>query len=233
MQAFTRRFAVSSVAVALLAAFLPRHVEAEVTCGHCGCVMQTDKAPPRCWRCEQPLYTPGPTGDPNPEFPPPDDLGPMSSGFELGVKFVPTRRGIRVTGVKPGTAAAGVLFANDIIAAAAYRDENGRKRQLPTRTGAELETVKHFAGQSKTALMIRRPSGQVRYAFVVFRPVGGQEVFVEEAVEGTPRAVEGGIELDETGEAAELFGDQENPSFVPTEVEDGPGDDAQEFFDGR
>jgi hypothetical protein len=233
MQAFSRLLAASSVAVALVAGLLPRCAQADVTCGHCGCVVQTDEAPPRCWRCEQPLYTPAPSGNPNPDFTPPDDFGPMSSGFELGVRFVSTPRGIRVTSVKPGSAAAGVLFVNDIIAQAAYRDDDGRKQQLPTRTGAEMETVKHFAGQSKTALMIRRPSGQVRYAFVVFRPVGGGPGVPVAAARNYAGGVEGGIELDETGEAAALFDGQQGPAFVPTEGEQQPDDAAQDFFNGR
>lgn len=232
MQAFPRRFTRSLLPVALLAAILPQPVQADVTCGHCGCVMHTEKAPPRCWRCEQPLYTPGPLHDVQPGFLPSDDLGPMSSGFELGVKFVSTPRGIRVTSVKPGSAASGVLFVNDIITAAAYRDDNGRARQLPTRTGGEMETVKHFAGQSKTALMIRRPDGHVRYAFVAFRPVGGLGVPVEAAVEAAARGVEGGLELDETGEAASLFRRQQDPAFAPPEDGEGPSA-ARGFFDDR
>jgi hypothetical protein len=158
---------------------------------------------------------------------PPDDLGPMSSGFELGVRFISTARGIRVTSVKPGSAAAGVLFVNDIISRAAYLDDNGRKRQLPTRSAAEMETVKHLAGQSQTALMIRRPSGEVRYAFVVFRPVGGNGVPVAAAARG----VESGIEIDETGQAESLFDGPQDPEFVPQGS--GSGNGAQDFFDGR
>jgi hypothetical protein len=229
MQAFSRYFVVLAVAAALVAGFPPRLSHADVTCGHCGCVMHTDNAPPRCWQCGQPLFSPAPPQDPNSGFPPMDDLGPMSSGFELGVRFVSTARGIRVTRVKPGSAAAGVLFVNDIIAAAAFRDDNGHKQVLPTRTGADIETVKHFAGQSKTALMIRRPSGQVRYAFVVFRPVGGGEGVAVAAGKAYAGGVEGGIELDETGEAAALFGGQQGS----TEGEQGPDDAAQDFFNGR
>jgi hypothetical protein len=227
MQVFSRRFAVSSLAVALLAALLHQRVQADITCSHCGGVMHTNQPPQRCWNCEKPLYTPGPSPSPNPDFMPPDDLGPMSSGFELGVRFISTARGIRVTSVKPGSAAAGVLFVNDIISRAAYLDDNGRKRQLPTRSAAEMETVKHLAGQSQTALMIRRPSGEVRYAFVVFRPVGGNGVPVAAAARG----VESGIEIDETGQAESLFDGPQDPEFVPQGS--GSGNGAQDFFDGR
>jgi len=227
MQVLSRRFAVASVAVALLASLLHQRVQADITCSHCGCVMHTDQPPPHCWGCARPLYTPGPSPGPNPDFMPPDDLGPMSSGFELGIKFISTARGIRVTSVKPGSAAAGVLFANDIISRAAYVDDNGRKRQLPTRSVAEMETVKHLAGQSKTALMIRRPSGEVRYAFVVFRPVGGDGFPVAAAARG----VESGIEIDETGQAASLFDGPQDPEFVPQGS--GSGGGAQDFFNDR
>jgi len=231
MLACSRRFTICSTTVALLAALLPVAAQADVTCGHCGCIMHTDQAPPKCWRCGQPLYTPAPFPDDDGDLPPPDDLGPMSSGFELGVRFVSTRSGIRVTSVKPTSAAAGVLFVNDVIAAAAYRDDNGRKRQLPTRTGAEMETVKHLAGASKTALMIRRPNGQVRYAFVSFRPIGTP---VEAAVDGTPRGGSSRMMIDETGEAAALFDDREGPAFVPQGGgQGGSGDAAADFFNDR
>jgi hypothetical protein len=161
----------------------------------------------------------------------------MSSGFELGVRFVATPRGIRVISVKPDSAADGVLFVNDIIAAAAYRDDNGRKRQLPTRTSAEMETVKHLAGQSKTALMIRRPSGQVRYAFVVFQPIGGAGTPVEAAVDGRSRSFTSSIEIDDTGEAKELFGGLQEPAVVPQGGggggNGGRGDGAEDFFNDR
>jgi hypothetical protein len=226
---YSRRFAVGSAA-ALLACLLTTYLRADVTCGHCGCVMHTDQAPPRCWRCEKPLYTPGPFSDEQPDFPPADDFGPMSSGFELGVRFISTRSGIRVTSVKPGSAADGVLSVKDIIAAAAYRDDDGRIRRLPTRTGDEMETVKHLAGESKTALMIRRPSGQVRYAFVFFRPVG---VEAEAASDGTPRRRGSGMVIDTTGEAAALFGGSEDPAFVPQGGGGGPGGGAADFFNDR
>ncbi|MFM8414868.1 MAG: hypothetical protein ACKOCX_09095 [Planctomycetota bacterium] len=160
----------------------------------------------------------------------------MSSGFELGVRFVSTPRGIRVTRVKPDSAAAGILFVDDIIAAAAYRDDDGRKRQLPTRSSAEMETVKHLAGQSKTALMIRRPNGQVRYAFVFFRPIGGEGIPVEAAVDGRARSYTGSIELDDTGEAAALFDGPQGPAFVPPADGDGDGgggNGAEDFFNDR
>jgi len=154
----------------------------------------------------------------------------MSSGFELGVRFISTPRGLRVTRVKPDSAAAGILFVDDIIAAAAYRDDGGQKRQLPTRTSAEMETVKHLAGQSKTALMIRRPNGQVRYAFVAFRPIGDEGIPVAAAADGRPRTHTGSIELDDTGEAASLFDGQQGPAFVPSV---GGGNAAEDFFNGR
>jgi hypothetical protein len=227
----------AAAAVVLVAALLPIQVRADVTCGRCGCVMHTDKAPPKCWECGRPLFTPAPNPGPDSDLPPDGDFGPMSSGFELGVRFVATPRGIRVISVKPDSAADGVLFVNDIIAAAAYRDDNGRKRQLPTRTSAEMETVKHLAGQSKTALMIRRPSGQVRYAFVVFQPIGGAGTPVEAAVDGRSRSFTSSIEIDDTGEAKELFGGLQEPAVVPQGGggggNGGRGDGAEDFFNDR
>lgn len=233
MNALSRRVVARAAAAALLVALLQAPVEADVTCGHCGCIMHTNQAPPTCWGCGQPLYSPGPIPGNDNGVGPFDDLGPLSSGFELGVTFVSTPRGIRVTRVKPGSAASGVLFVNDIIAAAAYRDDNGRKRQMPTRTSSEMETVKHLAGQSKTALLIRRPSGQVRYAFVTFRPIGGQGVPVAAGVtdEEFQRTYTSGITIDETGEAAELFDAQGDSTFVPQGGES--GGDASDFFNNR
>jgi hypothetical protein len=200
--------------------------------------MHTNEAPPNCWGCGRALFTPAPIPGQDSALPPDDDFGPMSSGFELGVRFVSTPRGIRVIHVKPDTAAQGVLFVNDIIAAAAYRDDSGRKRQLPTRTSAEMETVKHLAGQSKTALMIRRPNGQVRYAFVVFRPIGGAGGPAEGAFDGRPRSYTGSIEIDDTGEAEELFGGQQEPAVVPQGdggggIGGGGGGSAENFFNDR
>jgi hypothetical protein len=79
----------------------------------------------------RPPFMPAPIPGHNSDLLPDDDFAPTSSGFELGVRFVSTPRGIRV---KPDSAADGVLFVNDIITAAAYRDDNGRKRRLLART---------------------------------------------------------------------------------------------------
>ena len=195
------RFLPSFVAVTCLAVAVPLTASAEVTCGQCGAVMHTNVPQPRCWNCGRPPFAPSPVDPQAPE----DDLGPMSSGFELGVEIVPTPRGVRVTDVRPGSAADGTLFIDDIIAAAAYRDDFGRKQVLQTQTGEDLEQVKHLAGQSRTALKIRRPSGQVRYAFVFFRPAR-QEVRTSAGASAPaqPRAA-GRIAIDNTGEAAALF----------------------------
>jgi hypothetical protein len=235
MNTFSRRLILCLATTAWLASVLPDPVQADVRCRNCDCVMHTDQPPPRCWECGQPLSTPAPPPGVDPDLPPDGDLGPMSSGFELGVRFVSTPRGIRVIRVKPDSAATGILFVDDIIAAAAYRDDDGRKRQLPTRTSGEMETVKHLAGQSKTALMIRRPNGQVRYAFVVFRPIGGAGIPVEGAVDGRARSYTSTLEIDNTGEAAALFDGQQGPAVVPQAGGGGGdgGDGAADFFNDR
>jgi len=234
MNAFSRRVTLCMMATAWLVSFLPGSVQADVTCRSCGCVMHTDQPPPKCWQCGRPLFTPAPSPNQDSDLPPDDDFGPMSSGFELGVRFVPTPRGIRVIRVKPDSAAAGILSVNDIIAAAAYRDDEGRKQQLPIRTSGEMETVKHLAGQSKTALMIRRPNGGVRYAFVVFRPIGGAGTPVAGAVDGRARSYTSSLEIDNTGEAASLFDGQQEPAAVPQGAGGGGGgDNAADFFNDR
>jgi hypothetical protein len=219
-----------ALAVMSLTAVLPPLARADVTCRRCDTVMHTDQPPQRCWNCGQPLFTPAPTPGGSSGPAPNQEFGPLSSGFELGVSFIPTARGIRVTRVKPDSAAAGVLFVNDIIAAAAYRDETGRKRQLPTRTGDEIETVKHLAGQSKTALMIRRPSGDVRFVFVSFRPVGGEQKVSAAAQLDDHPGVATRMVIDETGEAAELFDGPQVPVVGP---QAGVDEGAADFFDRR
>jgi hypothetical protein len=234
VNAFFRRITLCLATTAWLVSFLPGPVQADVTCRSCGCVMHTDQPPPKCWECGRPLFTPAPNPGQDSDLPPNDDFSPMSSGFELGVRFVSTPRGIRVIRVKPDSAATGILFVDDIIAAAAYRDDDGRKRQLPTRTSAELEAVKHLAGQSKTALMIRRPNGQVRYAFVVFRPIGGAGIPVEGAADGRARSTTSTLEIDNTGEAAALFDGQQGPAGVPQGGGGGGGGDgAADFCNDR
>lgn len=231
------RFLTALVAVACLAVTMPPAAQADVTCFRCGTVMHTNQPQAQCWHCGRPLSGPGPA------FPPPaDPFGPMSSGFELGVTVIPTPRGVRVTAVQPGSAASGVLFVNDIIVAAAYRDDFGQKQVLPTRSGDDLEQVKHMAGQSKTALMIRRPSGQTRYAFVSFRPVG--PMAYRGAVPVEAARVEGGagsMTIDNTGEAAALFGGGGGDA-TPVPGDDGSGgnpgvgsggENAADFFNDR
>jgi hypothetical protein len=222
-------FAIGATTATQLAAL------ADFSCNRCGAVMHTDQPQSHCWSCGRPMWTPQPSS-PQPQG---GDGGQFSSGFELGVRFVPTPQGIRIIGVKPDSAAAGVLFVDDIVSAAAYRDEFGQTHKSRTRNSDELENVKQMAGAAKTALMIRRPTGQVRFAFVVFRPAGQVAAGAITEDDSGPRQ-RGGVRMaiDDSGEAASLFSGLEGRGGV-SEGGDGDvrsdatrrdGGDAADFF---
>ena len=212
---FRIAFSVFSVALVSTLAF------ADVSCFRCGTTMHVDQTP-ACWHCGQPLGQPpvnpppqpGPfPSNPNPGYPPtPNSPTPMSSGFELGIGFVPNSWGIRVTNVKPGSAADGVLGMGDTIVAAAYKDGQGIKRQLPTRSGGDMEVVKHMAGQSKTALKILRPTGQTRFAFVQFQKIAYTQTSGSGRPPVTHYKTETVMNIDNTGQAAALFGSGSGPA---------------------
>ena len=231
------RFIFAVAAIACLAVSASPAVRADIQCFRCGSVIHTNEPMARCIVCGAPLAGPAPV------VPPPNGGNAHPSGFRLGVTFVPTPLGIRVVAVQPGSAASGVLFVNDIIAAAAYRDDFGQRQVRQTMSADDLEMVKHMAGPSKTALMIRRPNGNVRYAFVTFRPVNAQ-VWASARAGGSRDGGadpggdpdgQGGMVIDDTGEAASLFGEGGNAPGVPgaPDMDGNPGGGAAaDFFNG-
>ena len=204
---------------------------ADVTCSTCRVTVHTN-GPTTCPVCgrtiglaPQPQPQPHPHPHPNP-YPNPG----FDSGFKLGVSVVPMSWGLRVVSTQPGTPAHGVLFVDDIMQEAAYRDDFGNVQRFALRVPHDIETVKHYAGSSKqVALKVRRPTGQMRYLFASFIPnqtgpvraytaapgQGGVRTRAAAPAANAAGAGQGSVTVDNTGAAAAMFGGAAAPGGQP------------------
>jgi hypothetical protein len=199
-----------------------------------------------------PDYIPPPNiggGSPS-SFPVPEDRGGVQdgTGLELGVTIYEVSGRVIVSRTRPGTPAAGLLFPNDQLVRAAYRDAFSRQvYRMGIRTVGDVATLKASAGPgARVALEVYRPTTGYRSFFVNFAISGEvtQNSAAAQAGDGQvvtrggnqPRAAAASIVPDSTGEAAQMLGGRSAPQGgnEPQEIVPNPvgGDSAADLLNG-
>jgi hypothetical protein len=168
----------------------------------CGTIVHVDY-PTTCPVCGRSLP------EQRPPFTPPSGSVNDGTGVRLGVSIYQNNRRVIVSRVEPGTPAEGLLFPNDQLVRAAFRDaQNGRVFRMPIYTPSDVTRLKSLAGAgTRVALEVFRPTSGLRNFFVEFAP-DRNEVYTKGGVGAEVAAAESAASISEdtTGEAAGMLG---------------------------
>jgi hypothetical protein len=195
-------------------------------------------------------YVPPPHGGGLSSYPGSYDRGGVQdgTGLELGVTIYEVNGRVIVSQTRPGTPASGLLFPNDQIVRAAYRDAfTGRVYRSGIRTVGDVAMLKANAGPgARVALEVYRPTTGYRSFFVNFAISGevtqysaaakGDDGRVVPRGGGQTRTSAASIVPDSTGEASQMLGGRNEAQggnapqeFTPNR---GGGDSAADLLNG-